>query len=178
VGGVPKVAGVEAPRRGAREASCGLEEERIHRFHRFHRLEITASFVPLHPAKTSASERRVPSTCVRHGLPRSGTHVGSPFSMAPPATDARDPETYEIIGAAMEVHRLLGCGFVEAPYARALTIELELRGIPFENEVSFPLSYKERSLALSYRADLVCFGSVIVEVKALPSLGSQQLSQA
>jgi len=98
--------------------------------------------------------------------------------MAPPATDARDPETYEIIGAAMEVHRLLGCGFVEAPYARALTIELELRGIPFENEVSFPLSYKERSLALSYRADLVCFGSVIVEVKALPSLGSQQLSQA
>ena len=78
----------------------------------------------------------------------------------------------------MEVHRVLGCGFLEAPYSRALKVELRLRRIPFAAEVSFPLSYKGQSLALAYRPDLICFGSIIVEVKALPSLGGLQLAQA
>lgn len=78
----------------------------------------------------------------------------------------------------MEVHRVLGCGFLEAPYSAALKVELGLRGIPFAAEVLFPLSYKGQSLALSYRPDLICFGSVIVEVKALPELGGLQMAQA
>lgn len=78
----------------------------------------------------------------------------------------------------MEVHRVLGCGFLEAPYSKALKIELRLRGIPFATEVSFPLSYKGQSLALAYRPDLICFGSIIVEVKALPTLGGLQFAQA
>jgi GxxExxY protein len=81
-----------------------------------------------------------------------------------------DPETYSIIGAAMEVHRVLGCGFLEAPYASALAIELQLRGIPVAREVLFPLSYKGQPLAMHYRADIVCFGSVVVEVKAMRAI--------
>jgi len=70
----------------------------------------------------------------------------------------------------MEVHRVFGCGFLEAPYASALEVELQLRGVPVAREVLFPLSYKGHSLALHYRADLVCFGSIVVEVKAMRAI--------
>src|SRR6187401_57449 len=98
--------------------------------------------------------------------------------MVEPIGAVRDPQTYSIIGAAMEVHRVFGCGFLEAPYSAALKIELRLREIPFAAEVSFPLSYKGRSLPLTYRPDLICFDSIIVEVKALPSIGGLQFAQA
>ena len=83
--------------------------------------------------------------------------------MVEPIGAVRDTQTYSIIGAAMEVHRVFGCGFLEAPYSAALKVELHLRGIPFAAEVSFPLRYKGQSLALAYRPDLICFGSIIVE---------------
>jgi GxxExxY protein len=51
-----------------------------------------------------------------------------------PTTEIRDPKTHAIIGAAMEVHRTLGCGFLEAVYQEALTIELKKRDIPFRRE--------------------------------------------
>ena len=98
--------------------------------------------------------------------------------MVEPIGAVRDSQTYSIIGAAMEVHRVFGCGFLEAPYSAALKVELRLRGIPFAAEVSFPLSYKGRSLPLTYRPDLICFDSIIVEVKALPSIGGLQFAQA
>jgi GxxExxY protein len=96
------------------------------------------------------------------------------------ATEAgvRDPHTFAIIGAAMAVHTELGCGFLESVYRRALVIELEARGIPFRTEVSFPLKYRERPLLLNYRADLVCFESVVVEIKALKAIGPIELAQA
>jgi GxxExxY protein len=90
----------------------------------------------------------------------------------------RDEETYAIIGAAMEVHRVLGCGFLEAVYRVALLIELQLRNVLVEAETSFHISYRDHSLPLRYRADLICFGSIIVEVKACSGLGPVDEAQA
>ena len=88
-----------------------------------------------------------------------------------------DPRTYAIIGAAMEVHNQLGCGFLEAVYQEALELELVARGIPFRPQVELPLSYKGRALKTYYRADFICFDGVIVEVKALTQLGPIEEAQ-
>jgi GxxExxY protein len=82
----------------------------------------------------------------------------------------RDEQTYAIIGAAMDVHRELGPGFLEAVYQDALAIELGLCGIPFERERLLPVHYKGRLLPSFYRTDFICFGDVIVETKALDAL--------
>ena len=89
----------------------------------------------------------------------------------------RDPRTYKIIGAAMEVHRQLGCGFLEGVYQEALALELKDRDIPFKRELMFPVSYKGHRLYSQFRPDFICFDSVIVELKALASLSSVDESQ-
>ena len=94
-----------------------------------------------------------------------------------PSLDQRDPETYAIIGAAMMVHRFLGKGFLEAVYREALGAELELRGIPFRREVEIPVYYRGLRLDIRYRADLVCFDRVLVELKALSRLTEVDDSQ-
>ena len=91
---------------------------------------------------------------------------------------ARDRETYQIIGAAMEVHRVLGCGFLEAVYRGALLAELLMRGVTARTEVTFPIVYKGRPLSAFYRADIVCFDSVIVEAKASSGLSRVDEAQA
>lgn len=78
-----------------------------------------------------------------------------------------DPKTYAIIGAAMEVHRELGCGFLEAVYQDAFEIELQLRGIPYVREAPVPVFYKARQLRSNYRVDFLCYGDVPVELKAM-----------
>ncbi len=82
-----------------------------------------------------------------------------------------------IIGAAMEVHRILGCGFLEAVYQEALDMELKLRGIPSRREVELPVSYKGAVLKTVYKADFVCFDSVIVELKAIAKLTKVEEAQ-
>jgi GxxExxY protein len=95
-----------------------------------------------------------------------------------PDPDTRDSQTYAIIGAAMAVHTELGCGFLESVYRASLTVELESRRIPHRVEVPFPIVYKGQPLALTYRADLVCFDEVVVEVKALGRVGPVEQAQA
>lgn len=79
----------------------------------------------------------------------------------------QDPQTYAIIGAAMEVHKQLGSGFLEAVYQEALAVEFQSRSIVASREVELPVFYKGQRLTCSYRADFVCYESVIVEIKAL-----------
>ena len=90
---------------------------------------------------------------------------------------ASDPRTYAVIGAAIEVHKQLGCGFLEAIYQEALAIEFFARQIPFSREVRIPVSYKDRILKATYCADFVCFDSVVVELKALARTGGTEESQ-
>ena len=91
--------------------------------------------------------------------------------------DKRDPRTHAIIGAAMEVHRQLGCGFLEAVYQEALASELAAREISYRREVELPVLYKGQRLNTHYRADFICVDSVIVEVKALDRLGGVEEAQ-
>ena len=88
-----------------------------------------------------------------------------------------DPRTYAIIGAAMEVHRQLGHGFLEAVYQEALAIELIARGVPFQREVELPVSYKGTPPHCTYKADFICYEVIIVELKALAKLTGVELAQ-
>ena len=88
-----------------------------------------------------------------------------------------DPRTYAIIGAAMEVHRQLGCGFLEPVYQEALAVELAVRSVPFCREVRLPIHYKGQLLATGYCADFICFESVVVELKALARMSGTEEAQ-
>ena len=89
----------------------------------------------------------------------------------------KDADTYEVIGAAMSVHRELGCGFLEQVYQRAMAVELSIRRIPYASEVPFPVHYRGRELPCVFRADLVCFNTVIVELKAIRNMSSLEEAQ-
>lgn len=89
----------------------------------------------------------------------------------------RDPQTYAIIGAAMEAHRVLGCGFLEPVYQEALAEEFTLRQIPFAKEVPLIVKYKEKTLECKYKVDFICYDEVLVELKALTKLASVEQSQ-
>ncbi len=81
-----------------------------------------------------------------------------------------DPQTFQIIGAAMEVHRQLHRGLYEGFYSDALAVEFGLRQIPFEAQRPIHLEYKGRVLRGVYKLDFVCFDEVIVEVKAMSAM--------
>jgi GxxExxY protein len=85
------------------------------------------------------------------------------------AGNRRDEQTYAIIGAAMTVHRELGCGFLEAVYQAALEKELKLQKIPYVREQRISVHYRGEAIS-AYQADFVCYGEIIVELKAMQKL--------
>jgi GxxExxY protein len=93
------------------------------------------------------------------------------------ASEFDDPQTYRIIGAAMAVHRELGCGFLEAVSREALTIELRQRRIPFVREARLPVHYRDRLLPLFYQVDFICYDEILVELKALRAIGPIEEAQ-
>ena len=86
-------------------------------------------------------------------------------------------EVYAVVGAAMEVKRVMGAGFLEGVYQEAMLVELTARGVPVEAEKPIDIKYKGRSLTHRYYADLVCFGQVIVELKAINRLSGKEEAQ-
>lgn len=86
-------------------------------------------------------------------------------------------EVYKIIGAAMEVHNELGYGFLEAIYQEALEIEFKERNIPNKKEHEREVYYKHVRLDKGYRADLLCYENIIVELKASKELCPEDTAQ-
>ena len=75
-------------------------------------------------------------------------------------------ESYKIIGACMEVHKKLGSGFLESVYSEALELEFKKVNVPYEREKKLPVYYEDKPLNKYFRADYVCYNSIIIELKA------------
>lgn len=86
-------------------------------------------------------------------------------------------ESFRIIGAAMEVHKVLGCGFIEAVYQEALEEEFKKRGIPYEREKELTIDYKGRLLSKTFRADFICYDKIILELKAVSDITDDHYAQ-
>lgn len=81
-----------------------------------------------------------------------------------------EEQTSKILNACMEVHNELGNGFLEPVYQEALEEEFKLQQIPYEREKLLPVMYKGKKLTKEYFADFVCYGNIIVELKAVVNL--------
>lgn len=81
-----------------------------------------------------------------------------------------DEETYAVRGALMRVFNDLGCGFLEKVYQEAFELELKSRNIPFEREKALRLYYRGIQLKQEYIADFICYGIIIIELKAVSEL--------
>ena len=86
-------------------------------------------------------------------------------------------ESYKVVGAAYKVYNALGHGFLEAVYQEALEIEFQRQGIPYEREKELKIQYDGVELKQTYKADFVCFGKIIVELKAVNALDDAHRSQ-
>ena len=76
-------------------------------------------------------------------------------------------ESYKIIGACFEVYKAKGCGFTEALYQECLQIELELQAVPFVSQPELEMEYKGKLLSQFYKPDFICFGKIVLEIKAV-----------
>jgi len=86
-------------------------------------------------------------------------------------------EAFAIVGACFEVYKEKGCGFVEPFYQECLQIEFEHRGIPFEPQAQMDLYYRGRKLTPYYKPDFICYGKIIVEIKAVSRLVPEHRAQ-
>jgi len=86
-------------------------------------------------------------------------------------------ESYRITGACLEVYREKGCGFLEAVYQECVEIELRLQGVPFIPQKALALDYKGTPLRTRYELDFVCYGKIILELKAVKELTDEHRAQ-
>jgi len=108
--------------------------------------------------------------------------MGTDFDEAvrPPPIAEEDitrERTHRIIAAAMEVHTRLGHGFLEPVYQSALEVELVQQHVPFIRECELPVFYRGQRLSCAYRADFLCYSSIVVELKALARIGDTERAQ-
>ncbi|TLS66749.1 GxxExxY protein [Mariprofundus erugo] len=88
-----------------------------------------------------------------------------------------EDESFQIRGAIFEVYREMGCGFLEAVYQECMERELYAQGIPFHAQADLHLSYKGELLNQIYRPDFICFGQIIIEIKAVKELCNEHRAQ-
>ena len=88
-----------------------------------------------------------------------------------------EEESYLIRGAIFEVYKTLGAGFLESVYQEALEVELGAMNVPYKSQPEITISYKGRSLNKTYRADIVCYDSIILELKAVKQLLPEHMAQ-
>lgn len=88
-----------------------------------------------------------------------------------------EDETYAIKGAVFEVYKAMGAGFLEAVYQECLEEELRTRGIPFVSQVEVKIDYKGKPLHQFYKADIVCYDKIILELKAVSGLAPEHSAQ-
>ncbi len=86
-------------------------------------------------------------------------------------------EVFQIQGAVFEVYREMGCGFLENVYQECLERELLLRTIPFEAQKELQLTYKDAPLKQTYKPDFICYGKIIVELKAAKEVSPEHRAQ-
>lgn len=86
-------------------------------------------------------------------------------------------ETYNILGACMEVYKELGNGFLEQVYQEALALELALRNIEFVEQKNIEIRYKESVLKQVYKPDFICYNKIIIEIKAVTKLIDEHRAQ-
>jgi GxxExxY protein len=100
-----------------------------------------------------------------------GTEEAEPF------TNSASLRAFRIVGAAMDVHKELGCGFSEVVYQEALEIEFKIQEIPYNREQKLELSYKGQKLSKFFKADFICYDKIVVELKALSQFDNQNVAQ-
>ena len=88
-----------------------------------------------------------------------------------------EEESYLIRGAIFEVYKTLGAGFLESVYQEALEVELGAMNVPYKSQPEITISYKGQSLNKTYRADIVCYDSIILELKAVKQLLPEHMAQ-
>jgi GxxExxY protein len=86
-------------------------------------------------------------------------------------------DAYSILGAGFEVYNRRGSGFLEAVYQECMGIELQFRGIPFEQHPKLALTYREQTLHQTYEPDFTCYGKIVVELKAVSALTDEHRAQ-
>lgn len=86
-------------------------------------------------------------------------------------------ESYQIMGACFEVYKEKGSGFLEAVYQECLALEFEQQEVPFVEQPRLGLEYKGQPLQQSYEPDFLCFGKILVEIKAVKQVADEHRSQ-
>jgi len=86
-------------------------------------------------------------------------------------------ESYKIMGAMFEVYKEMGCGFLEPVYQECVELELADKGIPFVAQVELKLSYKHHLLKSKYIPDAICYGEIVLELKAVKEIADEHRAQ-